>query len=115
MQERNGYMSKKDFKIIGIIMIILGLVLLFMNIRVGGAFFGNKVGIWLLLIGVDFVAIMAKPKKIFYIIMGILVIGLVVSTILNMRLFLHSMSFFKWLMITVLLFGGIGFVIKSKE
>lgn len=110
-------MSKKNiFELAGVIMFIIGIILLFSNIRVSG--FGyfrmGKAGLLLLLMGIDFILMIMKPNKIWTIGMIVLAILLVVSVILNLRVYLVGMSLFKYLGIAILIFGGIGLFLKSK-
>lgn len=110
-------MSKKDImQLSGIICFILGIVLLISNIRVSGlwGFAGGKAGILLLLMGIDFILMIVKPKKVFSILMGILAVLLIISVIINLRVYLVGMSLFKYLLIAVLIFGGIGLTLKSR-
>ena len=114
---RYEIMSKKNtYELIGVIMFLIGIILFFSNVRVSGFryFYFGKAGLLLLLIGIDFVLMLVKPNKIWTIGMIILCILLVVSIILNLRIYLVGMSFFKYLGIAILTFGGIGLFLKSK-
>lgn len=110
-------MTKKNYiELVGVLMFIAGVVLLFANIRVGGSFFGMRgAGILFLLMGIDFVALIVKPNKIFGIIMALLVVALIVMVIIKMRIYLIPMSMFKWIGIALLIFGGTGLIIKGRS
>ena len=111
-------MSKKDImQLSGIIAFVIGFIILISNIRVSGlwGFAGGKAGIILILIGIDFILIMVKKNKLSLVLMAVLIVLLILSVILNLRVYLMGMSLFKYLLITVLIFGGIGLIIKSKK
>lgn len=108
-------MDKKIMKILGICLLVVGLIMFISNIRVGGfTYFRLGWGGWvLLLMGIDFILIIMKPNKIFYILMAILAILLIVSIITNMRIYMTHMSLLKWFVIAGCMFGGAGLTLKS--
>jgi hypothetical protein len=118
LSEKDGFfkMEKKDYlDILGLISFIVGIILLLSHVRVGSFwYFGARAGWIFLLMGIDFVLIILKPNKICYIVMIILAIILFIAIIMNLRVYLIGMSLFKFIGIFILIFGGIGLVLKSK-
>lgn len=105
-------------KVFGIIFFLLGLGFLISNVRVSGFYFGRGAfmsGLFLLLMGIDFIFIIIKKDKMYKIVMILLSILLLISIITNTRVFLGGMSVIKYILIIGCIFGGIGLYLKGKD
>jgi len=107
--------DKKLMKIAGLVMLAIGLFLFLSHMRVTSFSFYRMgwAGIIMLVMGIDLVLMIVKPNKIFTIAMGVLAVLLIISIILNMRIYLTHMSMFKWIAIAICMFGGAGLTIKG--
>lgn len=104
-------------KIAGIVLFAIGALMFASSIYVGTSFlfsFKSGAGTILLLMGIDFVLMIARPEKIFDLIMAVLAIILCVIVIKNVVVGIKFMSLTKMLGILVCMFGGVGLILRSK-
>ena len=110
-------MNPKAKGLLGLALTFIGILMFFINIRVGGFMFGrsSKAGLIFLIMGIDFVIYIVKKEKVYLYILFVLMLLLLIMVILNLRIYLASMSLFKYMLIAGCTFGGIGLFISAKK